>query len=1109
MSAPREPADQAARRRAREDLKSSLLVEAGAGTGKTTVLLDRVEELLKTDISLDAMAIITFTEKAAGELKVKLRRRLEAAIAKVAEQGAWSEHLRRCLESLDRATVCTIHSFAAALLRERPVEAQVDPRFVVADELTTTMLMERTWDRWLEQQMAAGSPVLARALRLDLSPRLLRGLAFDLARQRDVEPGPAPPGGGEAAAARAAVVEGTARLVELSAACPGREDRGLRQIRDLAAALPALRAAEGDRLTAALERLPLKASAGSQSAWKPPSVLAEVKNLVAALAEARDAAVTAERSRAAHEVAAWLRDGFLHAYRTEKEARRLLDFTDLLILCRDMLRDSQAARMGFQERFACLLVDEFQDTDPLQSEILFLLAADDPAVSDWRAARPRPGKLFVVGDPKQSIYRFRRADIETYAEVKRLLVGQHAGEQPRLTQNFRTVPSIASWVNDLFGEVMGAGEGAVQPAYEPLAAARAEPGEGPAGPRVRLLVPRDPASLAEAGAAVERLEEARHVVALLKEARASWPAGDGGEGGLRWSDMALLFRTSAALEAYEHVLRDHEVPYRVSGGKRYYLRAEMRALQAVLAAVDGPHDPHAVVSALRCPIFGHSDEDLLAHAAGRRDWVYTRDGTARGTVFERSFDLLSRLHALRNARPVAATVEDLFESTGALSLFYLKPDGDQRAANLLKAIDLARAHDGMEGGPFGAFVRWLAGMASAEREEGEAPLAEESEPEQDEAGPGAVRIFTIHKAKGLEFPLVVLCDSSAVPRSEAPRWIVERGEGIARLEFRVTAGERRFESWGYARAAQREKRRLEAEADRLFYVAATRARDHLIVPLFGGKREGGMLACLRRHGFVPAHPWPARHRGAAVMDGGTLDVRKAAPRPFRLPKEDPVPPDPAIILEKEAWHRALKVALGSPTVGRAFRTASAMEASPPVLPAGGQDAAAASRDLGTAVHAVLERIDLATGRDIGLLSEEEAGNVGRPGLATQVRQLVEKALASRVIQEALAAPRHFKEVPFVLAGDAFLSEGQCDLVYESGGAFTIVDFKTDAVATEAEIDARAETYRPQAMVYARALGQVAGLPVSRVVLLFLRPGVERVLKVDETFLRQARRLLEG
>jgi ATP-dependent exoDNAse (exonuclease V) beta subunit len=1126
VSAPRRPpVDQAVRDGAAARLDESFLLEAGAGTGKTTVLLSRVVEIVKTHVPLDKIAVITFTEKAAGELKLRLREELERMLHESA-RTAWGDVLRQSLEALDRATVCTIHAFSASLLRERPVEAGVDPRFSVADGLATSILMEETWERWLDREMAAGAAPLGRALRGGVTLPQIRRLAFDLTDNRDVAPGPPPARPGALQKVRERVLEEIGKLLDLSAACVEESDAGFGQLRALDAAATRLREAPREELLARLAALPLKSHLGSQKNWSPPGRLAEIKTILGELATLRDEAVRATRSAFTHEIAAWIRGGYFQAYRSAKESRRLLDFTDILVICRNMLRDSRAARIAFQQRFDCLLVDEFQDTDPLQSEILFLLAADDPGVADWRKARPKPGKLFVVGDPKQSIYRFRRADIEIYEDARGRIAGAGGVTNQSLTQNFRTVPSIVSWINDLFRFLIpdSAAPAPYQPAYKPIAADRDEPERDLS--RVLLLVPAS--SLDPAGAAVTevRKAEARHVVALIRAAvDGAWPVVDRGAGGprpMRWRDITLLFRTGTALEIYEEALRARGVPYRITGGRRYYMRAETRALQAVLAAIESPFDPLAVVSALRSPFFGHSDEELLARVASGGDWVYTRDRAGAGTPFEKAFELLARLHTGRNLRPLAATLEDLYESSGALALFYLKSDGDQRAANMLKAVDLARAHEQTAGAAFGSYVRWLERMAEEEREEGEAPLTEEteSEPDRDGAAGDAVRMLTVHKAKGLEFPMVILCDSAGRPRADSPGCVVERGGDGARVEFRLGTKESGFESAGYRDAAEREESRLKAEAIRLFYVATTRARDYLVIPAFAGARPAGFHAMLKGAGFLPeAGPDQTRsgasarlHRGARLLDGATLDLEARAAHPYRLPVQELEASDPSLSIEKEAWRRGLDLVLKAPATGRAFRSASAMERIQSSAAAPGGPGTEMSRQaalgIGRAAHGVLERIDLATGRDIGVLCEEEAAASGHPESAGEVRALVEKALKSRIVKEALAAPRLYRELPISAAGESFITEDRIDLVFEAGGALTIVDFKTDQVNSDEEITARLEAYRPQALIYARALSQVAGIPVARVVFLFIRPGAERVLAVDEAFLMMGRRLLE-
>jgi len=1118
----REPLDHDVRHRAATELNASVILEAGAGTGKTTVLVSRVMSILRTDVPLESVALITFTEKAAGELKQKIRAEIERELAVAHMTPSWQRVLRESLESLDRATICTIHAFAASMLRERPVEAQIDPRFTTADALQATMLREETWERWIEEQTAARPAPLARALRRGLKLSQLRDLAFALLAHREIRIQPGPQSDmGSLEAVRRSVPGALEQLDALCASCIDRADRMCTQIRELHAHVERLRTASGEALLGILTELPLSASLGNQQHWSPPGDLARVRETIRKLAAQRDEACRGVRTALAHELGAWLRAGFNAHYRQAKESRRLLDFEDLLIICRNMLRDAAPARESFQRRWRCLLVDEFQDTDPLQAEIIFLLASGDPAQSDWRLTRPAPGKLFVVGDPKQSIYRFRRADIEVYEEV-RALVMRSGGVSETLTQNFRTVPSIVSWVNDLFKELIRPVEQTrMQPRYIPIEAYRFEPrhpaGPAAAEPRVLLMPPASPQALRAMSADQARREESAATAALIAAAlKEEWRVVDPETGQprtIRPADIALLFRTSTAMEIYEETLRRAGIPYQLSGGRRYYQRAELQALQAVILAIASPHDPLAVVSALRSPFFGCSDEELLAHAVSG-DWVYTREAAGAGTPMDKPFELLRRLHAERLSRPAAATLEDLYEATGALSLFYLKPDGDQRAANLIKALDLARVHEATEAASFSTFARWLARMAAQEYEEAEAPLNEEAPERGDEDG--AVQMMTVHAAKGLEYPVVILCDPGGRPRARAPLAIVERApapDAAARLEFAIGADDLQHATSGYEAARGREKLRLEAEAQRLFYVAATRARDYLVIPTFATSQSRGFLASMGATGFLPAAGGGAEHRGAVVLQPEAFGRLPQPAEPFRLSLADVPQADVSLSVEKGGWRRALVALLGSPATGRSFRSPSGeadsrrKDRATPVTarPAGSRRA----RALGLAVHAVLEKIDLATGADMGVMCEEESERAGYPDLAAEARALVERALSSRLIKEALAAPRYFRELPFAAAGDSWITEGRVDLAWESGGGLIVVDFKTDRVDSEADLAAHVDTYMPQAALYAVGLQQATGRPVREVVFHFLRTGADRPIKVTDGLLSLGRQILEG
>ena len=512
-----QPIDAEVRRRVASELETTFLVEAGAGTGKTRVLVDRyVACLAQSDTPVAAVVAITFTEKAAGELRQRVRARLETLLEGDELAPEVSERLSAALTGLDDAPISTIHAFAARLLRERPVEAGVDPAFTQLDQVGSELLRERLWRDWLSGLLdteqsdgeaggrapAGGEPaepvavgpaaLLAEILRAGVPIEQIEQLARVRFAERFAVAAAEPPTLPDLAAAVAAAKHEIAGVIELAGACADESDRLKTcslELADEVCNLPdqgdshdlgrALVVAAGRAATLT------RRNAGKASNWRGGK-----EAMTAARDGLRDLLVAAASSYTDYVAALALAVAADFA-RTAADAQLragALDFDDLLGRARDLLAGAPGAepaqviatRGHFQRRYRYLLVDEFQDTDPLQAEIAFLLAEGQATARSWRDVRPAPGKLFLVGDPKQSIYRFRRADIGMYDEV-RALIERRGGEVVRLQQNFRTVASIVAWVNGVFGELMPApGTAGLQPAYSELAPWRADPGDEPA-----------------------------------------------------------------------------------------------------------------------------------------------------------------------------------------------------------------------------------------------------------------------------------------------------------------------------------------------------------------------------------------------------------------------------------------------------------------------------------------------------------------------------------------------------------------------------------------------------------------------------------------------------
>jgi ATP-dependent helicase/nuclease subunit A len=1131
--APGQPVDQEVRRRVVERIDRGCVVEAGAGTGKTTLLVQRALAILASPgASIESLAIMTFTEKAAGELKVRLREGIEGKIREGGERrGLYSQ----ALEAIDRATVTTIHAFAASLLRERPVEAGVDPRFRVFDALESEILRDEVFDGFWSESLNARDPDLEPALRLGVRGDRIRAVANFVVENRDLEPPPAPP---ELAASSDFVrrFEGrVGRLERLSGNCRAPGDRGLLQIRSLMAVRDGLEDLDPEgALLRILSEGKVNAKAGNEENWSSPSALAEARSLFVEIAQDREETLANFGGHVASRLARWLRR-FATAFDEALQTRGGLDFQGLLLKARDLLRDNREVRAYFQDRYEHLLVDEFQDTDPLQAEIVFFLSEDEPRAADWNGVTPGAGRLFIVGDPKQSIYRFRRADIAVYRTASGILAASPGGGRESITVNFRTVPGIISWVNEVFGGLFGRGDGkSQQPDYTPIRAFRDPIEDRPAV----ILVPMPPAAAPSARRAEGAREvEAAMIADLLKRAVASkeWmiQGRDGTERPAAYGDCALLFRGLTGLDAFEEAFRARDLPYRVVGGRAFYRRQETRHLQAILRALDNPHDGLSIAAALRSPFFGCSDEDLFLYvsgegAGGRFDYLRDADLVPAGTPVGDAFRLLRDLHVRRNDRSPSATVADLLERTGALPLVLLRPQGEQRVANLLKTVDLARRHEAMSDAGFGSFVRFLTSMEDEERDESESPTVEEED--------DIVRLMTVHQAKGLEFPIVILADAAGRAKG-GDGFCVDRRSGTFHFSLAFQDYDLRSGSWGFEAAETAEKARSEEEMCRLLYVAATRARDHLVLPVVPhGGQYASFLGLLREAQALPPDGQPGgTFPGSGplihcrVVDSDALQITSPESAPFRisLPSRELPRTDPRVAAERLTWRDDLRRALEVASRGRPIRTASSLEgalflqdrpaATRPDAASGDLDRRARRRGIGIAVHAILERRPPAgSPPDPDTLGRTVAAAALDAGLAradeVEITRLVRAAYATSLPGRLSRARRFDTEFPFAVTlpdgrSGSVLLEGRIDLLIEEADGLVLVDYKTDKLPKGQDpagfAKQRAGVYRPQAAAYAAAV-EALGAKVRSALLLFLDAGQELEIRVDSDLLALGR-----
>ena len=1130
--------DQDARRRIAEDHATTLFVEAGAGSGKTSSLVSRVVSLVLAGADVTSIAAITFTEAAAAELRARVRRTLEEVEAGgevdwVEDSPEARKAAGAALDRLDRATICTLHAFAQRLLLAAPIEARLPPAVEVHDDISSSLRSEERWRRFEHQLLDddALADTMRMSLTLGISSQDLQAVADTLGQNWDLV---------EEARDAGLVEDDRAVAVDRSVL---RVDDWIARIDAIEEMLVACTDPDGDRLaqwvtgyavplreelreaasdpyelvllaTSGLKR-PAK-NAGTKGCWPDGSKPAVIEAGCAVIdAIAADVAALTDQvlTRLGAEIALYTLDD---ADARRREGR--LEFHDLLVLARQVLRSERSVRQRFHQRYQHLLIDEFQDTDPIQIELAVRIAADpdhDTAVP-WHDVDVEEGRLFFVGDPKQSIYRFRRADIGLFSQT----AARYTGGATSLRVNFRTVGPVLAFCNAVFG---GDDDGLIRHAVEPDTQATAQPHyvalephrppiAGDPGPAVVVLGDGDPHPSAEAA----RSAEAADVAAVLARAhREGWyvDAG-GGPRPCRWSDMAILLPSRTTLSHLRSCLDDAEIPYRLESGTLVYGTTEVADLLAILRAVDDPGDPIAAVGALRSPAYGCGDDDLLRWTREHGRITYLGSGVRPAEALaalppdevgpvERG---LADLRARNRAAPFQAVpeiVESVLRDRRLLELCL----AGRRHRDLWRlyriVVEHARQFADTEDGGLRAFLHW----ADLQRDD----KLRATSPVLPEADVDAVRILTIHGAKGLEFGITAVSGLSAQdPNGRTGATVRFASDGG--FEFKMRKG---METTRYQAVRTVDETMDEHERIRLLYVALTRARDHLIVSTHHtksaiGRSHGGRIST--RLGALADELDDLAVRWTSADEDGPLPSGGHAPDAAGVV---PSPVDWQAEVDAFTRRRTATLARG----GGGVVSATAIARNLAVVPADDGSLAEpatperepwrrgrAGTSIGSAVHAVLQHADLTDpgGRVVPDLARWQTAVEGLPADAADlVAAKARAALASPLVRRAVTSGQLHRELHVAApmsavlgqdgseAHDVDLVEGFVDLCFDDGDGLVVVDYKTDDVPSDAAVAAALERYAPQGAAYALLLEAATGRPVAEVHFLFLR-GTEAV-----------------
>ena len=774
--------DEAARRRITADLDATFLVEAGAGSGKTKSLVDRMIALIATGrATIQTQAAVTFTRKAAAELRARFQVALERNLGgnRPGEEGcSWGPEekarLKAALDDLEQGFIGTIHSFCAGLLRQRPVECGVDPEFVEMEEIDDAVFRESCWHDFLADARQRCGDVLEELDDVGLCPADLRD-AFDvLATYPEVDAQAGRKDLPDLSAVRT-VLEDFLKRAEAAVpeVCPQdgwddlqRKMRRLLNRRDrLGFADPALLMETLELLEGIPDLI--------QKRWRSKDeALGFVADLEAFQAATVVPALQAWREYRHDKALAYLIPA-LKFYDGRRQARARLNFGDQLQLTASLLKDNPDVRRYFQGRIRRLLVDEFQDTDPIQAEILFYLTGTDVAEKDWTKLRPAPGSLFLVGDPKQSIYRFRRADIDTYNLAKDVIV-RGGGEVLDLTANFRSLSCIGAFVNRVFApDEAGIGvfpsvPSATQARYAPLVTNRTDCGSAARG-IFKIVVPREPhhsekpMARNDAAAISEFIDRA---IGGALEVQELGPDKRERSRPARPEDFLILFRYKKNMDIYARSLEAKGIPYEVSGSDAFSASPDIAAIVVLLQALLDPTDPVHAVAALRGIFFGVSDQQLLDYRSAGGTLDYGDAGAMAGAP---QGPIRSALTCLRDWRawtqiyPPSVALEMVLEASGLPGYLVSTDMGSSRVGDVLKLVEIVRSLES-EGKTSFADVTDFVGDPDRLETVEEMSLM-----------PGrrdAVRLMNLHKAKGLEAPVVFLANPAGMKDREPDKHII-------------------------------------------------------------------------------------------------------------------------------------------------------------------------------------------------------------------------------------------------------------------------------------------------------------------------------------------------
>ncbi len=1088
--------DQEARDIIINDYSNNFLVEASAGSGKTSCLVKRMTSLIKKGIyKVEQIVAITFTRKAAFELKERFQQEIESELKRI-EDSDEKNLLFQAIANLEQCYIGTIHSFCARILRERPIEAGLDPTFKEIDEVDNILSMEQSWEKYLFNMKANQAINFQNLSILGIQAQDLKESYKQMCQYPEIEI--------VHEKIESQGIEST--MDKLFSFCEEAEqyipvhepERGYDFIQEKILEVQKLKKyppyMEKDFYKISLIEPFSKDSIKSKivlNRWLSKEKAKEYRDIVLPELKREYFEPALERWREyCHDYILNFLKPAVEYYHDFKEKYSILNFQDLLLKTANLLRENPDVRQYFQEQFRTILVDEFQDTDPIQAEIIFYLTGKQLHEKEWKKLIPRPGSLFIVGDPQQSIYRFRRADIAIYNQIKRL-IADSKGNIVKLTTNFRSLHSIGQYINPLFQDLFNNHSDVFQPAYSPMQTIRQDE-EGHNSGVYHYIIDNsgEKSIILENDAKTIAMFIREWVDNKLKIVRTEEELEQGLEPEVNYSDFMILLRYKNGMDTYSKVLNQYNIPVSVSGSASINESIYLRELLKLVRLLKDPDNQILFVAVLRGIFYGISDEELYIYKYTGGNYNIFSDPPVDLETGIRSkfYKILKQLREYFNWSSKylpSVVLEKIMIETGLLPFLYSDVNGKERFNEFLFILEYLRKSEMRDFCTFSGMIELLERLWGSGLEE-EFNL---------EAKPNTVRLMNLHKAKGLEAPIVFL----AIPfqnKKPAPAYYIERIGDIPRGHFLV----KKYQNFGegkviaqpkkWKRYFQIEKSHQDAEETRLLYVAATRAKNMLVMSSFGTDMQ-----CNTKNSWMPLLKNINSSMLIDTVSGKNIkiDVKRSSYIPGEYENQrDRI---------EQTRNKSLEKSYLDIVASRQLEFQKKEYPNIITVNKGG-------KNWGNAVHEIMEYIVKekrsynSTDQYITYLLKKNGIAIERQG---ELYEIIQKFLMSNLYHRIENASQVFTEVPFnikILPSDPLYKEfslsvrdedkdkpivitGIIDLVFKEKGGWVIVDYKTDCPAEKEDYSKLRNFYENQVLTYSKIWQKISKDRVDEEIIYFV------------------------